>query len=85
VTPNIEAEIENPLLVRLLALQGRGAAVIDTLTVNEDLQAKRLVKLHAKPTGLKEVVWFLYNSRAKANPNLEHAIQCLVRDFQIKV
>jgi LysR family transcriptional activator of nhaA len=84
VTPKIEAEIENPLLIRLLALQGRGAAVIDTLTVNDDLKARRLVKLHAKPIGLEEYVWLLYNSSPRPNRNLEGAMQGLVKDFKLK-
>lgn len=84
VAPNIEVEIENPTLIRLLALQGRGAAVIDTLTVNDDLKAGRLVKLHKKETGLEEAVWLLYNARPKPNQNLEKAMRSLVGSFSIK-
>jgi LysR family transcriptional activator of nhaA len=83
VIPKIEAEIENPLLIRLLALQGRGAAVIDTLTVNDDIKARRLVKLHEKPTGLEEHVWLLYNARPRPNRNLERALHGLAKDFRI--
>ncbi|MDD5627946.1 MAG: LysR family transcriptional regulator [Elusimicrobia bacterium] len=85
VVPRIEAEIENPLLIRLLALQGRGAAVVDTLTVNEDLKSRRLVKLHKNPTGLEEYVWLLYNSRPRPNQNLQRALLGLARDFRISL
>jgi DNA-binding transcriptional LysR family regulator len=81
----MEIEIENTQLIRLLALQGRGAAVIDTLTINEDLKAKRLVKLHSTPTRMEEYVWLLYNSRPKANPELAKAIDGLAKDFEIKL
>jgi len=84
VVPRIEAEVENPLLIRLLALQGRGVAVVDTLTVNDDLKARRLVKLHSHPTGLEEYVWLLYNARPRPNQNLERAMNGLIKDFQIK-
>ena len=83
VRPKIEVEIENTQLIRLLALQGRGAAVIDTLTVNEDLKARRLVKLHAKPTRMEEYVWLLYNARPKASAPLAKAVAGLAKEFEI--
>lgn len=83
VRPNLEIEIENTLLIRLLALQGRGAAVIDTLTTQDDLKAGRLVKLHARPTGIEEHVWLLYNARSKPEPGLARAIKALERDFAL--
>lgn len=85
VRPRIEIEIENPLLIRLLALQGRGVAVLDTLTVNDDLKAKRLVKLHGKSTSMEECVWLLYNARQKANPQLERVMRGLAKDFKISL
>lgn len=83
--PTIEIEIENPSLIRLLALQGRGVAVLDTLTVNEDLKARRLVKLHVKATRLEELVWLLYDARPKGNPAVERVMRGLARDFTLKV
>ena len=85
IRPKLEIEIENSLLIRLLALQGRGAAVIDTLTVNEDLKAGRLVKLHSRPTGMEEYVWLLYNARPKPNPVLARVVSALAKDFSISV
>lgn len=83
VRPRMEIEIENTQLIRLLALQGRGAAIIDTLTINDDLKSRRLVKLHSKPTQMEEYVWLLYNSRPKNNPDLSRAITGLAREFSI--
>lgn len=85
VRPRIEIEIENPLLIRLLALQGRGVAVLDTLTVNDDLKSKRLVKLHGRSTRMEECVWLLYNARQKANPQLERVMRGLAKDFKINL
>lgn len=85
VQPKLEIEIENTLLIRLLALQGRGAAVLDTLTINDDLKARRLVKLHSRPTGMEEYVWVLYNARPKPEPLLARTISALAKDFSIAV
>jgi LysR family transcriptional activator of nhaA len=85
IRPKLEIEIENSLLIRLLALQGRGAAVIDSLTVNEDLKAGRLVKLHSRPSGMEEYVWLLYNARPKPNPALARAVSALAKDFSISI
>lgn len=83
VRPRIEIEIENPLLIRLLALHGRGAAVVDTLTVDEDLKARRLVKLHDRPTRMEEYVWLLYDARPKNNPDLARVMAGLAGRFRI--
>lgn len=83
VRPKIEVEIENPLLIRLLALQGRGAAIIDTLTVEEDLKSRRLVKLHERATRMEEYVWLLYDSRPKNNPDLARVMSALAEKFRI--
>lgn len=85
IKPRMEIEIENTQLIRLLALQGRGAAVIDTLTINEDLKARRLVKLHSAPTRMEEYVWLLYNARPKVNPELAKAIEGLSKEFSISL
>lgn len=83
IKPKLEIEIDNTLLIRLLALQGRGAAIIDTLTINDDLKARRLVKLHSVATDMKEHVWLLYNARSKSNSTLAGVISGLAKDFSI--
>ena len=85
VKPRIEIEIENTLLIRLLALQGRGAAIIDTLTVNDDLKSRRLVKLHGPATKMEEYIWLLYNSRPKSNPALSRVMTGLAQEFSIRL
>ncbi len=83
IRPKIEIEIENPLLIRLLALQGRGVAVLDTLTVHDDLKSGRLVKLHGKAANMEEFVWLLYNTRPKAHPELGRVMRGLAAEFKI--
>ena len=85
VKPKLEIEIDNTLLIRLLALQGRGAAIIDTLTVNDDLKSRRLVKLHGKATRMEEYVWLLYNTRPKQHPAIAKVMAGLVKDFSINL
>lgn len=83
IKPRLEIEIDNTLLIRLLALQGRGAAIIDTLTINDDLKARRLVKLHGATTRMQEHVWLLYNTRPKTNPSMARIFSGFARDFRI--
>lgn len=85
VTPRVDIEIENTQLIRLLALQGRGAAVIDTFTINEDLASGRLVRLHARPTGMEEYIWLLYNARPKSHPALASVMAALTKDFLVSL
>lgn len=85
VRPRMEIEIDNPLLIRQFALQGRGAAIIDTLTINGDLKARRLVKLHPGPTRMEEYVWLLYNARPRSEPALSAVMSALARDFTIEL
>lgn len=85
VTPRAEIEIDDPLLIRLLALQGRGAAIIDTLTVQDDLRARRLVRLHGRATRMEELVWLLYNARPKTDPRLARVMDGFVKEFSIEL
>jgi|CXWL01.1.fsa_nt_gi DNA-binding transcriptional LysR family regulator len=59
------------------------AAIIDTLTINDDLKARRLVKLHSAATDMKEHVWLLYNARSKNDPALANVISGLAKNFSI--
>ena len=85
IRPRVDIEIENSQLIRLLALQGRGAAVLDTFTIQDDLEAGRLVKLHSRPTKMEEYVWLLYNARPKSNPAIARVMAGLMSDFAISL
>lgn len=85
VRPRLEIEIDNTLLIRLLALQGRGVAVIDTLTVSDDLKARRLVKMHGGDVRMEEHIWFLYHARPKSHPVIATLMAGLAKDFSIRL
>lgn len=85
IMPNIAAEIENPMLIRRLAREGRGAAIVDLVTVKRDIKEGLLVKLHRRPVELEEYIWFLYNSAARANQNLASAILAVAKKFRLRL
>lgn len=80
----IAAEIEDAHLVRQLALRGRGVALLNRLSVREDLKAGRLVQLNERPIGVYEPVWFSTGKQPKALPALQAAVQALMDDFRIE-
>ncbi len=84
VTPNIQAEVENPDLIRILAVQGEGAGLMDCAVVDMDLKQGRLVKLHDKPIGIHDSVWFTCSRQEKAQPALQRAIDSLMGKFVFK-
>lgn len=84
ITPNIQAEVENPDLIRILAVQGEGAGLMDVADADMDLAQGRLVKLHRDPVGIRENVWFTCNRQAKALPVLQKAMDALMGRFSFK-
>ncbi|MBI5625101.1 MAG: LysR family transcriptional regulator [Elusimicrobia bacterium] len=84
ITVSVEAEIEDFDLLRLLALRGQGIAAVDALTVRQDVERGRLTKLHRKPLGLKEYVWFICGRHPKPNPILHRAMHELMEEFSIE-
>lgn len=84
ITVDVMSEVQNADLLRFLALQGQGIAAIDTLTISEDLAFKRLIKLHPRPLGIKQHVWFICGRHPKPNRLLEEAIQGLMSRFQLR-
>lgn len=84
ITPNIQAEVENPDLIRILAVQGEGAGLMDVADADMDLAQGRLVKLHRDPVGIRENVWFTCNRQAKTLPALQKAMDALMGRFSFK-
>jgi LysR family transcriptional regulator, transcriptional activator of nhaA len=75
------AETEDIDFIRTLLLDGRGAAAIDALTVRQDLASRKLVKLHPRPVGLWQNIWFLYRRHHKAEPALQQVLDVLMDSF----
>lgn len=84
ITPNVQAEVENPDLLRILAVQGDGAGLMDVAAVDMDLKQGRLVKLHRDPIGIRENVWFTCGRQEKAQPAVQRAIDALMGKFAFK-
>ncbi len=59
ITPQIKVEVEDPELIRAMALEGDGIVAINPLNIKEDLQRGRLKKLHPKPLGLYADTWLI--------------------------
>ena len=66
IQPNIRAEIDEPALLRLLALSGGGLALVPEISVKFELEAKRLLKIE-KIKGLKER-FYAFTARQKQLP-----------------
>lgn len=81
ITPRIQAEVENPDLIRILAVQGDGAALMDPEAAENDLRNGRLVKLHRAPIGIKENIWFISCPGRKNHAGTEAALDHLMEDF----
>ncbi|HAH06497.1 MAG TPA: hypothetical protein DCM05_08220 [Elusimicrobia bacterium] len=81
---SIAAEIEDAHLVRQLALRGRGVALLNRLSVKDDLRAGRLVQLHQRPIGIIEPVWFATGKHPNPITVLQAAVQTLLDDFQVE-
>lgn len=84
VAVSVEAEIEDFDLIHLLALKGHGIAALDALTARQSLAQGRLVRLHARATGVKEHVWLVCGRHPKPNPVLRGALEELLERFSVR-
>ncbi len=65
--PKIAGEIQDVELLRLLALEGIGAAPLNQIAVERDLRSGALVRLNQKPTGIYKTVWLIAKKRHRLN------------------
>lgn len=84
ITPDVQAEVENPDLIRILAVQGEGAALMDPAAVDSDLKQERLVRLHRSPIGVKEYIWFSCGRRETAQPAVKRVLGALMNRFEFR-
>ena len=80
VEVRIAAEIQDVELLRLLALEGIGAAPLNEFAVAADMKARKLVCLHDQPVGIRKTVWLIAKKRRYLNPIAKH----LLRTFRLK-
>lgn len=83
VSCRVEADSEDVDLLRRLAIEGRGVAVLSALTVAPDLKSGRLVMLHSSPVGIQEPVWFVCGAQPRASPALRRVIDKLMGEFAV--
>jgi LysR family transcriptional activator of nhaA len=77
----VGAETEDIDFIRSLLLEGQGAAAMDAMTVKQDLSSGKLVKLHNRPLGLWQDVWFLH--RRQGEPGLRKVLDMLMDSFAL--
>ncbi|MBI5209948.1 MAG: LysR family transcriptional regulator [Elusimicrobia bacterium] len=75
VEPRIVGEVQDVELLRLLALDGMGAAPIDQWTVAEDLRSGKLKCLGRGGAGIEEAVWLVAKKKHRLNPIAQHLLQ----------
>jgi LysR family transcriptional activator of nhaA len=83
VSPSVEAQADDAELLRTLALAGRGVAALELSSVRADLDAGRLVRLHAGPSGLRETIWLVAPKVGEQRPGLEKALNALMGRFAL--
>ena len=81
--PLIGSEIDNGDLLHRLALRGMGAAVLDSLTVAQDLRRGRLVRLNEKPLRIQAFIWFAAHRQSKTNKTVQDIRSRLFYDFAL--
>jgi len=83
LAPRIEAQADDAELLRALALAGRGVAALEAPSARADLDAGRLVRLHAGPSGLRETLWLISARPDSQRPGLEKALSFLMGRFAL--
>jgi LysR family transcriptional activator of nhaA len=81
----VEAEVEDPELLRLLALRGAGVAALDALTIRDDLKAGRLKKANPRPLRVRQQVWLVCGRHPKPNLELRAVIEDLMTRFRVRL
>ncbi|HVE13848.1 MAG TPA: LysR family transcriptional regulator [Elusimicrobiota bacterium] len=86
VAANVEAEIEDAGLLRTLAVEGQGAAALDSLAVQADLKAGNLVPLHRGSIGLEEQIWLTISRRLDSGtaPGRPGPMSAVLERFALK-
>ncbi len=76
--PTIAAEVDDPDLIRNMALRGEGACVLDPEEVATDLEHGKLVLLHREKIGIEGEVRLIMPRRPPSHPALRDAIEALI-------
>lgn len=72
--PHVIGEIADADFMRILAIEGQGAAPFHLLSVSADLRAGRLLRLGRKSTGLIRSIWLISRAGQQRNPIVQHLL-----------
>ncbi len=75
VQPSLVSEIADAELMHQLALDGRGVAALQGISIAGDLRSGRLVRLGRGTTGLSKAIWLISIARKRDHPVVEHLIK----------
>ncbi len=78
IAPTIHSELSNHEIILRLVLDGEGAAAIDPVSAKKELRSGALVRLHPRPVGICEDIWFIHGRAHAANA----AVQALMAAFR---
>lgn len=73
--PRIIGEIADADFMRILAIDGQGAAPLHILSVASDLRAGRLLRLGRRPTGLVKTLWLIGRAGKQTNQIVHHLLE----------
>jgi LysR family transcriptional activator of nhaA len=81
---SIAAETDDADLIRIMAIQGDGVAVLSALGVQKDVAQGRLSAIGSEQTGIKEFVWFASGARPEHDPVLNEIMHDLMTRFSLR-
>lgn len=74
IEPNIQAEVDDMALLRLLALSGKGLALVSAIVLERELNTRKLTQVHRVP-GLSEKFYAITVRRRFGNPQIEEVVR----------
>ncbi len=77
----VAADSDDVDLLRRLAIEGRGVAVLSAMSIASDLKSGRLATLHSSPVDIHEPVWFICHAQPRADPGLRRVLDGLMSEF----
>ncbi len=82
IAANILAELDNPDLILAMVLAGEGIGVLDPSAVSNHIEHRRLVKLHARPIGIRENLYLLCSQQPHASAPVQALVDAAMARFR---
>lgn len=84
ISPVVQAETDDPDLIRIMAVQGQGVCAMDLPLIRDDLAAGRLARLHARPIGLGKSYWAVGGRRKDGPSPVQAAAEAFMDRFRFR-